>query len=538
MDTINLNPLSYGRSSFTFIREQQMIYVDKTALIAEIAKQSVPLFLSRPRRFGKSLLINTFSSLFADGLKYFNGLEIEKIWMDKTYHVIHLDFSRMTDGSQNLKIKLGESIINKFKMKGIVDLDASYGIRTPDSILNDICEKLENNSIVLLIDEYDAPITYNINDLKELNKIIKILDTFYATIKEHFEKFRFVFITGITRTSHVSMFSTFNNLKDLSLIKDYNSLLGFTYDDLEKYFDAHIENASRILKMNKIDVYQRLQDYYDGYKFSFEADETVYTPWSILSFLDRPQDGFRNYWFQSGGISSFIMNYLKITDDFDFLTFNTNDLIVDYYTLCNKYDITNIPNYILLYQAGYFTIKTINSDIARLILANREVESSLYRLYLLANNLTPKSTLKKMMLMISSAIDNKQLSTIINIFNKILNQCVSSLSKIFNDERSVRDIIYAALTYIPSLRVIKEHDTANGRSDLEIFTDTTCFIVEFKRTYPQTRSASQALKLAIKQVKENRYGIFFTPICNIYRVVMVISTEKKTILQDYCQEVL
>ncbi|MBQ9536788.1 MAG: AAA family ATPase [Desulfovibrionaceae bacterium] len=516
-----------------------MIYVDKTALICEIAQQRTPIFFSRPRRFGKSLLINTLSSLFADGLKYFHGLEIEKIWNDITYHVVHIDFSGFADNNaSDFKKNLDEAIIAEFRMKGIVSLQEAYGIRDPSTILDEICKTLNNNSIVLLIDEYDAPITHHINEQEELKMIMATLNNFYAIIKKYSGKFRFIFITGITRTSHVSIFSAFNNLKDLSLIKEYNSLLGFTQNELETYFDAHIENASRILKMNKIDVYQRLQEYYDGYKFSFEADETVYTPWSILSFLDRPQDGFRNYWFQTGGISSLIINYLTITNDFDFLSYDTDDLVVDYYTLCDKYEITNIPNYVLLYQAGYFTIKTINSDMANLILANKEVESSLYRLYLLANNLTPKSTLKKMMLMISSAIDNKQLSTIINIFNKILNECVSSLSKIFNDERSVRDIIYAALTYIPSLRVIKEHDTAHGKSDLEIFTGKTYFIVEFKRTYPQTRSASQALKLAINQVKQNRYVIVFSQNCNIYRVAMVVSTEQKTILQDYCQEVL
>ena len=437
-----------------------------------------------------------------------------------------------------LRRDLGEAIIKKFGMEGIVSQIGEYGIRSPDGILEDICCKLQNNSAVLLIDEYDAPLTHHIDKKDELNEIISILNDFYAAVKQNTGRFRFIFITGVTRVSHVSIFSAFNNLKDLSLTREFNSLLGFTQNDLERYFDDYIGNAGKVLNMKKEEIYKRIEEYYDGFQFSIHADETLYNPWSILNFLDSPQNGFKNYWFESGGTSSLLINYLKIKDNFDFLDYDNREMIVDDFTVESKYELSNIPYNILLYQTGYFTIRKIDDNIARLVLANEEVEESIYRLYLLANNLNPKDELRKKMVQLSSAIDTKDLPTIITIFNKILNECVSSLSKIFNDERSVRDIIYAALTYIPSLRIIKERETSKGKSYLEIFTKKTCMIIEFKRSYTGRRSAAEALKLAIEQIEKSRYGITFSSNYTLYRVAMVISTEGKIILENFCKEVL
>ena len=535
---VDLNRLPVGNLEFSAIREKNKIYVDKTKLIYQLASQDSPLFFSRPRRFGKSLLINTLYSLFSSGLKYFKDLDIEKLWDDKTYHVIRLDFSDMADDNAvELKRDLGDALIVEFNVKGSVSQFDELGIRNPSRILNEICNQLSNNSTVLLIDEYDAPLTHHRNNQQDLDVIIKILSNFYATVKKYTDKFRLIFITGITRVSHVSIFSAFNNLIDLSLDEDYNSLLGFDQDDLIRYFDPYIENSAAILHLKKHDVYQKLEQCYDGFQFSINTNQTLYNPWSILNFLKNPKNGFYNYWFDSAGTASIIMNYLKISENFDFLDYNNSETIVDKYIIGNKYDISNIPFNILLYQTGYFSIRKIDVGVARLVLSNKEVEESLYRLYLIANNLKPRDSLKEKMLHLSTAIDSKDLTSIINIFNNILNECISSLSKAFDDERSIRDIIYAALTYIPTLHMIKERDTAKGRSELEIFTTKTHMLIEFKRTYQKKRSAHAALDLALNQIKSNRYGTSFSSQHVLYRVAMVISTEDKMILPNFCQEV-
>ena len=531
------NPLPYGNPEFSDIREQNMIYVDKTELIAEIASQRVPIFLSRPRRFGKSLLINTLHYLFSNGLEYFHGLEIEKIWKDKTYKVVHFDFSRMAaKNAQDFKFALSTKIIEEFCECDDLVQSNSPLLQHPDIILDKISKKLTNNSVVFLIDEYDAPLTHHINEPDELKKITNILSDFYATIKQYSGRFRFVFITGVTRVSHISIFSAFNNLKDLSLREEFSSLLGFTQDNLEQYFDSYVENASQILNISKIDVYKSLERYYDGYQFSLAAKETVYNPWSILSFFDSPQVGYTNYWFESGGTPSIIMQYLKINDSFDFIDYNNHDIYIEFNKIARKYEITNIPINILLYQTGYLTIRNENDGTAHLVFPNTEVEESLLLLYLEENNLIPSRKLKQKMKTISDNIDSKNLIEIINTFNSILNECVSSSSNIFNDERSVRDIIYAALIQIPSLQKIKERETVKGKSDLELVTDKTCMIIEFKRTYPQ-RDPKASLHEAIAQIKKNRYGELFSQTHTLYRVGMVIETNEKKILHNFCQEV-
>ncbi|MBQ7584666.1 MAG: AAA family ATPase [Desulfovibrionaceae bacterium] len=529
--------LPTGNPLFSDLREENMIYVDKTAPIAQIASLRAPLFFSRPRRFGKSLLLNTLSSLFTNGLKYFHGLDIEKIWKDKTYHVVHLDFSKLAGkNAHELKFVLSLNIIEEFNEDDKIVDYKSPKLNYPDFILTKILNKISNKSVILLIDEYDAPLTHHINEPDELKSIMNILNDFYATVKQYSGKFRSIFITGVTRVSHVSIFSAFNNLIDLTLMEEFDSLLGFTQNDLEQYFDPYVVNASKILNMNKGDIYKRLEQYYDGFKFTVGAKDRVYNPWSILNFLNFPKEGFKNYWFRPSGTSSLIMQYLKINDAFDFIKYQDRDIFVKENNLSSVYEIDQIPIHLLLYQAGYFTISNDNYTL-RLILPNIEVEESLLELYLTANHLNPTSQLLDKMNNICHDIDSKNLPSIINIFNSILNECVSISSNVFEDERSIRDIIFAALIWIPKLQKIKERETVKGKSDLELITNNTCMIIEFKRTYTN-RGPKASLNKAIEQIKNNSYGLLFSQTHTPYKVAMVISTEEKKILKDFCQEVL
>ena len=299
--------LPLGRLGFSNIRKRGKIYVDKTKLICKLAEQDIPFFLSRPRRFGKSLLINTIHSLFERGLEDFSGLEIEKKWSDTTYKVVHIDFSRMIDNNiYDLKFTLSKKIIQQFSGNDFYFKFDTQDLQYPDMILDEMMQKISDYSLVMLIDEYDAPLIHNINNHDFLKDVENLLNKFYLTIKQYTDKFRFIFITGIIKASYVSLFSSFNNLIDLSLDDDYNSLLWFTQEELKKYFDQYVEQSSRILNMSKNDVYQRLEQYYDGFQFSINVNETVYNPWSILNFFNNTKNGFDNFWFESGGTPSII----------------------------------------------------------------------------------------------------------------------------------------------------------------------------------------------------------------------------------------
>lgn len=533
----DFNRLPLGNAEFVDIREKNKVYVDKTDLIYKIARYDTPVFLSRPRRFGKSLLINTLSSLFTNGTEYFHGLKIEKMWHDKTYHVVHLDFSRFASKAvEKFKSELGDKLIREFSFVSPTSRTNSSETRDPDSIFDEIVQKMPNNKVVLLIDEYDAPLTHFIDKPDELQERINVLNDFYAVVKQYAGKFRFIFIAGVTRASHVSIFSAFNNLKDLSLRKEFNTLLGFTQNDLMEYLDRDIEKASYVLDLPKSDIYNRLEKYYNGFQFAFDAEETLYNPWSILSFLDSPEEGFRNYWFDSGGNSSLIIRYLKINNSFNVFNYNDKERIVTEKEVSSRYDITNIPNEILLFQTGYLTIRKKTSQTAFLIFPNTEVEDSILNLYLRVNNISHSLESQYKIDEISCNIDKRNLNEIVDTFNMILNDCVSILGNIFDDERSVRDIIYAALPQNISLQKIKERETTKGRSDLELLTRNTYMIIEFKRTNPR-RDAARSFQEAVEQIEKKRYGIGLFPNHSLYRVAMVISSENRLILRDFCREI-
>ena len=332
------------------------------------------------------------------------------------------------------------------------------------------------------------------------------------------------------------------NLEDLSLKSEYNSLLGFTKDELSRFFDAFVANAAHVLHMSKEAVYARLEQVYDGFQFAVEAKETLYNPWSILSFLKNPGDGFQNYWYQSGGVSSLVANYLRVRTGFDFIRYTDREIAVDREQLADRYEISTIPREILLWQAGYFSLRTRPNGGLRLVPPNGEVEASLLRLYLVANNLKPNAP-RDLIENLISPIDGKDIPAIVQTFNAVLNACVSVHAAIFRDERSVRDILFAALYLFAPLQLFKERESVRGYSDLELVTRQTHMVIEFKRTRPscekekKPRNAAQSLAEAIAQIESRHYGEVPFSVQNLFRVAMVISTEEKRILPEYCREV-
>ena len=537
--------LPLGMTGFSDLRNSGNIYVDKTAMIYEFARLHTPLFLSRPRRFGKSLLVDTLECLFSRGVEDFHGLAIEKLWKDKTYSVVRLDFSGIADlKPQKFVSKCGNLVLKRFNAQGKVpSLDDKGEYLDPSEILDDILDRLENNSTVLLIDEYDAPLVHHLNAPDELQDIMRILNNFYAVIKEYTKKFRFIFITGVTRTAHVSIFSAFNNLEDLSLKKEYNTLLGFTQDELRQCFDPYAENAAHVLGMSKEALYARLEHYYDGFQFAIEAEETLYNPWSVLNFLKYPDDGFKNYWYESGGVSSLVVNYLKRSDTFDFMNYDDRKITTTPRKLSERYEITAIPREILLYQAGYFTIRLEEDGRLCLLPPNGEVEESLLDLYLFSNNLDPQIQLSSVINTTASKIDNHDIPGIVDVFNEILKYVISPVSNTFLHECSVRDVIFSSFLQNRKLQVFKECVSLKGFSDLEMLTNKTHMVIEFKRTYPKDeekgcfRDEKASLKEAIEQMKSHHYGEDPFSTRTLFRVAMVISTEKKRILPEYCKEV-
>ena len=243
-----LKELPLGTSIFETLRATDELYVDKTDRIYQLARRRSKCFLARPRRFGKSLLISTFESLFQYGLRDFQGLAIEPLWKDKTYPVARLDFSRLTTFRSYEEFK---ERFQSFLQSAFIPLGFVYR-RELDSLqfldqLGLWIASLPPNSLVVLIDEYDAPLTAHLEDREKFEAVRDCLQPFYALLKEYEGRLRFFFMTGITKFSNTSVFSAFNNLRDISLDPEYGTLLGYTEEEMRAVFLPYVDNRTLLV---------------------------------------------------------------------------------------------------------------------------------------------------------------------------------------------------------------------------------------------------------------------------------------------------
>ena len=312
---VDITKLPKAKSGFEELRSQNQIYVDHTDLIYEFAYLDGPNFLSRPRRFGKSLLISTLESLFSHGTKFFKGLKIEKLWEERelgnTYKVIRLDFSSLIFSDKNeFNFRLCE------RLKDII---LTQKIKVREILLTDdagtILYKIVTDNpgkVVLLIDEYDYPLTHSLDDKDLFEEYRKYIQGFFGAIKSETSKMRFIFITGVGRFAKTSVFSQLNNLRDLGLEAKFAPLLGYTEADMHQYFDEYVENAANFLNLSKEECYAQIKSHYDGYRFHVNNETLLHNPWSVLNFLSAPENGFKNFWYETGGAyPTLIANYIE-----------------------------------------------------------------------------------------------------------------------------------------------------------------------------------------------------------------------------------
>ena len=394
-----------GYSHFPRFSERSCIYVDKTDLIATLAAQSEPIFLSRPRNFGKSTLVSTFEELFSHGLEKFKALKIDtqNLWHDKTYKVLHLDFLVITEEFEtgHFEQTLFDFVQAEFKWRGI-DIEDNPSNLT--EAFKHAFDNVENGSMVLLIDEYDAPLFSMINNRTEFEQRSALLSEFFSIIKTYSEKFRFIFITGVTRYSSNLIFSAFNNLNDISFDPKYGALLGFTHEELEFYFKDYLEDAAEVLNLEENtdtytykDILKLIKNNYYGYSFDKECTTYVYNPWSIIMFLKYPSRTFISYWLENMNLEqSIIADFLNtIVDHERNLTRLIEYQDLDFTQSVNIFDLSpnlsnltedNFPSLAFLYQTGYFTIKHSDGETFKVGIPNLEIKNAFADV--IAKNLT------------------------------------------------------------------------------------------------------------------------------------------------------
>ena len=520
---VDVERLPLSVTNFASFIDESIIYIDKTDLIAQLAKSRAPIFLSRPRRFGKSTLISTFEELFSHGLEKFKGLKIEKqnLWQDKTYKVLHLDFSYIKEDRRifSFENKFQDSLASAFDSANLPFYKEENVIT---SFINSI-KDLEGSSLVLLIDEYDAPLTAVMGKSEEFEDRRTLLSEFFLTIKRYSGKFRFIFITGVTRYSQVSIFSAFNSLDDISFNPLYGTIVGYTQEELEFYFKDYLEKAAEVLNQKKNTneftyekVLECVKNNYDGYSFDEECSTHVYNPWSILNFLKYPIREFKSYWLDSGASKpSLLVNYFtsvmdKKADRSKLLDFLDEKIKIPVSLDRLSPNIESIeesdfPFEAILYQAGYFTIKEVNNIGTLIGLPNLEVEEAFRKIVL-------EKLLNKNLEVFSyeyaqeaqEAFDHKDLNKIQDLLNTILNECSYETVPTFK-EKHFRDLYKVTIKCL-GFKTHTETLLSEGRADLDIEALKYVYVLELKVVNENDpKKIEEKLFEAKAQIKDLKY---------------------------------
>ena len=344
-----LRKFPIGVQSFESIRRNDYLYVDKTAQIYLLANSGKAFFLSRPRRFGKSLLISTLEAYFQGQKELFTGLAIEKLekeWVQ--YPVLHLDLNaELFNSPESLQALLSNQLTQWEQKYGKGEDETTLSLRFK-GIIRRAAEQT-GQSAVVLIDEYDKPLLQSINKPELHNAYKDILKAFYGVLKSADKDLRFYLLTGVTKFSQVSVFSDLNQLRDISMNERYNTLCGLTWAEIERDFQPELEELGKVYKLSQEQVREKMTALYDGYHFMYGA-EGLFNPFSILNVLSDAK--FENYWFRTG-TPTFLVELLKETD-YDLRNIDGVELDVDSFADYKAETIELIP---ALYLSGYLTIK-------------------------------------------------------------------------------------------------------------------------------------------------------------------------------------
>ncbi|MDR1830638.1 MAG: ATP-binding protein [Candidatus Fibromonas sp.] len=366
-----MQQLPTGRQVFENIRKEKLLYVDKTALLYNLITQGrTQFFLSRPRRFGKTLLCYTLKSIFEGKKELFKGLAISKTkWKWEKYPVIKLD---MSDGAYGEGISGCKEAVMKQLFYSAQNLGIEFSGETSSSAFKSLIldsAKKYGKPAVVIIDEYDNPLLSVIDKKEAFNDVRIFLRDFYKVVKANENDLRFTFITGITKFAQVSVFSALNNLTDMTLDPEYSTLLGITQEELEKDFADYIEKWAKEYGGKKKYI-EKLKDSYNGYRFT-ENPQTVYNPFCLLKHFDSGK--FQKFWFETA-TPSYLINLLD-SQKIDILNIKDFSVATDDF---KKYDSDNMDAVPVLYQSGYLTVKDYDKESDSYILGypNKEVESA------------------------------------------------------------------------------------------------------------------------------------------------------------------
>jgi len=485
-----------GIQSFSSIHEGGYTYVDKTDYIWELASTGKFYFLSRPRRFGKSLLLSTIEEFFKGRRELFEGLAISREDYGWAEHaVLHLDFT----GNNYSVPSSVESVLNE----NLRNWESDYEVQTPEHTVEErfrnvikAAHEKTGRQVVILIDEYDKPLLETVDQPELQEKYRNILRGFYGNLKKMDSDIRFAMLTGVTKFGHLSIFSDLNNLQDISMEEAYSGICGITAEEMHQYFDASVRALAERTKLTVPETYEKLRLNYDGYHFSPQGGAGIYNPYSLINTL-KIKD-FGDYWFRTD-TPTFLIKLIK-TRQISIRRLSEVQIArraVENVSLDMKSSLVPI-----LYQAGYLTIKGYRPEVGtiRLGFPNREVEQGflidLMNAYMPANGDDSEFFIVEFYDDVCAGNAEGFMQRLQSFFSDF---SYDGFDRI-NLEQHYQDITYIIFKLLGFLTHI-EYKTASGRIDMVVKTPENIFVFEFK--------VDGTAEAALRQIDEKGYLLPF-----------------------------
>lgn len=504
-----------GIQTFSEIINKKMLYIDKTAYIYNIAASGKYFFLGRPRRFGKSLLVSTMQSYFEGKKQLFRGLAIEKLESEWTeYPVLHFDMS----GGKHMDAEQFEQYLG-YRLE---EEEKKWGITMPVNGANNRLIELINTAydktgkqVVVLVDEYDAPMLDVVHETDCLDKLRNTMRNFYSPLKYCEPKLRFVFLTGITKFSQMSIFSELNNIKNISMDNEYAAICGITEEEMLTQMSDDIDALAQAQGIGREEAISKLKDNYDGYHFSAKSPD-MFNPYSLLNcFADNE---FNDYWFSSG-TPTYLLNMMRKYEVMP------TDVITRVEADASEFDAptenmtTIMP---LLYQSGYITIKDYNRayNYYTLDVPNKEVKVGLTKAlipsYVTRNTLATTNTARR----IAQALDKRDMDGALRLLQTFLGTipyCENT-----NYEGHYQQLLFVVFSLLTDFLVDVEVHTPNGRVDIVLLTRTDLYLIELKLN----KTAQEAMRQIDLKDFRQRFALCGKPVT---KVGINFDAEKKTI---------
>jgi len=474
--------LPIGLQDFESLREEGFLYVDKTKDIYKLLEGKV-FFLSRPRRFGKSLLVNTLKELFRGKKHLFKGLWIEDKIEWRKHPVISLDFSAMDYHNLGLEAEL-QRVLKKSAKSYQISLEEKSSKTLFEELIEKLAQKGETEGkVVIVVDEYDKPIIDYLGEtqIETAKKHQAILKNFYGVLKAMDKHLRFVFLTGVSKFSRTSIFSELNHLEDLTMNELSSSLVGYTQNELETNFGDKITQIAQKKGMTEADLMAQIRLWYNGYSWH---GTKIYNPFSILNFMRS--GSFDNYWFNTGS-PTFLIKTLRKD-----LTYNF-DRIEAVKSLMETFRIDNLHPVTLLFQTGYLTIKNQEGRTYILGFPNLEVKQSLleHLLYDYTQRIEGDLITQK----IVQSFHNQDFEELRHQLNILISKIPYPIFE--QNLESYYHAVFFMIFQMVGFYIECEVNTSRGRIDAVIKTTSTIFIIEFK--------VEKSAKDALQQIRERKY---------------------------------